>query len=149
MASKSSRVAGEAQEVSRSVYEAVQALAETQINVLQQLANIQRDQFTQALETARDQLRLVSQMRDPRAFASAQADLLKDYGQKYLTSVDEAVRIITTAWEEYGDQLGKSMKTATDAFQRAAETAAQGTEEAVRSATASTRKGGRKPAQDL
>jgi hypothetical protein len=140
MADESSQFAGESQEAGRPLYEAMQGLAETQFKILQQLANIQRDQFNQALEAARDQLQLISQMRDPRGFAAAQADLLKGYSEKYLDSVNEAVDIVTQAWEEYGKQVEKSMKTATDAVQRAAQTATRGSQEAMSSATESTKK---------
>ncbi len=140
MAKDPSQVMGDAQEAGRSMYEAIQGLAETQFKILQQLANVQREQFNQALEAARDQMRLISQMRDPREFASAQADLVKGYGQKYLDSVNEAVSIVSDAWEQYGDQVGKNMQTATDALQRAGQDTMRQTEQAAGSATSGTKR---------
>ena len=109
MQDKSSEVLGEAQTTNRYMYQAVQGLAETQFKILQRLADVQREQFSRALEAARDQLRLVSQVRDPREFASAQAHLVQGYGQQYVDSVNEAVGVISSAWEDYGNQLEKSI----------------------------------------
>lgn len=142
MQDKSSESLSEGQAAQRYTYEAIQRLAETQFKILQRLADVQREQFSQALEAARDQLRLVSQVRDPREFASAQAHLVQGYGQQYMDRVNEAVSVISTAWEEYGDQLGKSMNTAANAARSAMDTTTRGAEEAADNATAkSTRKG--------
>jgi hypothetical protein len=71
---------------------------------------VQREQFSRALEAAHDQLRLVSQVRDPREFASAQAHLVQGYGQQYVDSVNEAVDVISSAWEDYGNQAREKHK---------------------------------------
>jgi len=127
----------EAQDAHRAMSGAIQGLAETQLSMLQRLADVQCRQFNQAVEAAREQLRLISQAKDPQAFTSAQANLVETYGQQYLNSVNEATGIISRAWEDYRSQLEKSMGTAADLAQRAAGITTAGIEEA----SGTTRKG--------
>jgi phasin family protein len=110
----------EAQEATRSVYDAIQGLAGVQVNILHRLAQVQQDVFKQAFEATNDQWQLISQVRDPREFASAQADLAKRYGQRYVDSVKKAFDVIVEGWQEYGDRLETSARTVTGKAQRAA-----------------------------
>jgi hypothetical protein len=110
----------EAQEATRSVYDTIQGIAGVQVNIVQRLAQVQQDVFNQAFQAAGDQLQLISQIRDPREFASAQRDLAKRYGQRYVDSVKQAVDIIVEGWQEYGDRVEKAATTATSKAQRAA-----------------------------
>ena len=71
----------------------------------------------QASEAANEQLQLLTKARDPRAFASAQADLVKRHGQLYVDQLKKSVDIIAGAWEEYGDQVEKSAGAVTDKAQ--------------------------------
>jgi hypothetical protein len=128
------------QEVNRCVYDAIEAGARTHFKTMQRLADVQRDVFNQAFGAAGDQLQLVSQFRDPREFASAQANLIKGYGQMYVDCVNEAVDIVSEAWDEYGDQLEQSIHTARDKAQQATHAATQAIKEATNTATESTKR---------
>src|SRR5680860_74720 len=119
----------QAQETNRSMSEAMRGLAGTQFKVMQQLAGVQREQFQQAVEAARNQMQLIGQKREPQEFASTQADLVRQYGQKYADSVTKAVGIVSQALEEYGEQLKKSKNAATDEVQQAADTTTRGSKE--------------------
>ncbi|MGH8503945.1 MAG: phasin family protein [Gammaproteobacteria bacterium] len=110
----------QAQDVNRSIQEAIQGLTGTQFNVMQRLGDVQRGMFSQAVEAANEQLQVLARVRDPRDFASAQADLVKSYGQKYVESVNEAVDIVAEAWQEYGDRLEKSADAGNGKAQKAA-----------------------------
>jgi predicted nucleic acid-binding protein len=140
MRDKGSEFLNEAEDANRSMYATIQALAETQFKILQRLADVQREQFRQALEAARDQLRLISQVRDPQEFASAQAELVKGYGQQYMDSINEAVNIMSGAWKQYGEQLEKGLTSGADVFRRMADTATRGAEEATSRAAKTTEK---------
>jgi hypothetical protein len=103
-----------------SVYDAMQGITGVQLNILQRLAQVQQDVVNQAVEATNDQFHLISQIRDPREFASAQSDLAKRHGQRYVDIVKQAVDIIAEGWQEYGDRLEKAATTATSNAQRAA-----------------------------
>jgi phasin family protein len=119
MADNASQFVNEAQEANRYFFAALQGLAGTQAQVVQRLGEVQRGIFNQAVEAANDQLRIMGRTRDPREFATAQADLVKSYGRKYVESVTEAVDIVADAWQDYGDRLEKTMSAAADRTQRA------------------------------
>jgi predicted nucleic acid-binding protein len=140
MRDKGSDILNEAEDANRNMYATIQALAETQFKILQRLADVQREQFRQALEAARDQLRLISQVRDPQDFATAQAELVKSYGQQYLDSVNEAMNIMSGAWQQYGEQLEKGLASGADVFRRMTDTATRGAEEASSRAAKTTEK---------
>jgi phasin family protein len=91
-----------------------------QMNVFQRLGEVQRKAFSQAVEATNAQFQLLSRTRDPREFASAQADLVKKYGQRYVDCANQAIDITVQAWQEYGDRLEKTVNTVTDKAQRAA-----------------------------
>jgi hypothetical protein len=118
MADETQQFAQQAQEATRSMYETVQGMAQMQLNVLQRLGEVQRDQFRQAAETANTQMQLISKIRDPREFARAQADLVKASGQKYVDTINQTVEVMTQAWQEYADRLEKTADTATDKAQQ-------------------------------
>jgi gas vesicle protein len=120
MADNTAQFANQAQDVTRPMYEAIQGIAETQINIFQKLAGVSVTQYNQAIEAAKDQLQLISRVRDPREFASAQADLVKNHGQRYVDSVKEGVDIVVEAWQQYGDRLEQSASTGMDRTQQAA-----------------------------
>jgi phasin family protein len=119
MADDTTQFVNEAQEAARSIYAAIQGLAETQVNTVQRLGSVQQDLLGQAVEATNDQLQLVGRVRDPREFASAQADLAKRHGQRYVESVKQAVDIVADAWQEYGDRIEKTINATTDKAQRA------------------------------
>lgn len=112
MADNTVQFANEAQDVARSVYGTVQGIAETQFNIMQRLAGVQQELFNQAYEATNDQLQLISRIKDPQEYASAQADLAKSHGQRYVNSVNKAVDIVVEAWQECGDRLEHTMNTA-------------------------------------
>lgn len=114
MANNTVQLANQAQEMTRSVYGAVQGLGQTQLNVLQRLSEVQQRFITQTFEATNDQLQIFGQIRDPREFASAQADLVKNHGQRYVESVNETVQIMADALQEYGDRLERAMSTVSD-----------------------------------
>lgn len=120
MADNATQMINEAQEANRAFCETIQGMTGTHINILQRLGDVQRGVFNQAFEATNDQLQLVSRVRDPREFAAAQADLVKDHGQRYVESVKEAVDVVVEAWQEYGNRIEKGVSAATDKAQRAA-----------------------------
>ncbi len=114
----------QAQNVNRSMVNALQDMTGVQSQILQRLAGIQQGLCSQALEAANDQLQLVGQVRDPREFASAQADLVKRHGQRYADSLTQAVEAVADAWQAYGERLAQGLDQATDQAQRTARKAA-------------------------
>ncbi|MGH8503401.1 MAG: phasin family protein [Gammaproteobacteria bacterium] len=141
MRDKGSEFVKEAQEANRSALESIQGLAETQFKILQRLADVQREQFQQAVAAAREQLRLISQVKDPREYASAQAKLVQNYGQEYLKSMNDAVGIMSSAWEAYVKQMEKSVKSAADTFRKAADTTTRGAQKPAGRASQRATKG--------
>src|SRR5215210_6734051 len=81
-----------AQEATRTLVEAMQGIAGMQANILQLLARV----------------------REPREFASAQAELVKRHGQLYVEQLQKTVDVVAEAWQEYGQRLAKSTHTVTD-----------------------------------
>jgi phasin family protein len=124
MADNTAQFVNDAQEATRCIYAAIQGLAETQVNALQRLSAVQQDVLHQASEVANEQLQLISRVRDPREFASAQGDLAKRHGQRYVESVKQAVDIVAEVWEEYGNRIEKTMNTATYKAQQGSRRAA-------------------------
>ena len=114
MADDPTQFANQAQEATRTMVEAMQALAGMQSNILQQLSEIQQGLFKQGAEAANEQLQLLARVREPREFASAQAELVKRHGQLYADQVKKTTDVIAEAWQEYGQRLEKSANTATD-----------------------------------
>jgi phasin family protein len=114
MADKTSQFTNTAQEATRSMVEAMQGIAGMQSSILQRLVEVQQNIVKQASEAANEQLQLISRVRDPREFATAQADLVKRHGQLYVEQLKKTVDVIAGVWEEYGDQLAKSANTVTD-----------------------------------
>jgi hypothetical protein len=120
MADNTVQFVNEVQGVTRSMYEAIQGFAGTQANFLQRLGEVQRDVLNQAFEATNDQLQLIGRLRDPREFASAQANLAKSHGQRHVDSVKKTVDIVVEGWQEYSDRLEKTANAATHKAQRAA-----------------------------
>jgi hypothetical protein len=114
MADDPTQFANQAQEATRTMVEAMQALAGMQSNILQQLSEIQQGLFKQGSEAANEQLQLLSRVREPREFASGQAELVKRHGQLYVEQVKKTTDVIAEAWQEYGQRLEKSANTVTD-----------------------------------
>jgi phasin family protein len=123
MSTKSSQPFNQALGANQSTYEAIQRLTEIQFKTLQQLADVRGNQINQAMEAMRDQMQLISKMGDPGQLASSQAELAKRSGQQYVENVNEAIRIVSKAWEQYGAELEKSMNAAMDGVRKAAESA--------------------------
>lgn len=112
--------ANRAQDVTRSAFGAFKGIAEVQSSILQRLGGIQQDAIQQAYAAANDQVQLVSRIRDPREFASSQAELVKTYGQRYVDSVKQAIDVTAEAWQEYGDRVEQGTKSVANTAQRAA-----------------------------
>ena len=114
MADDPTQFANQAQEATRTMVEAMQALAGMQSNILQRLSEVQQGLLKQGAEAANEQLQLLSRVREPREFASAQAELVKRHGQLYVEQLQKAVDVVAGVWQEYGDRLAKSANTVTD-----------------------------------
>jgi phasin family protein len=119
MPDNTTQFANQAQEATRSIFKAAQNGAGAQFNVVQRLGEIQQRVVRQAIQVSNEQLQLVGKARDPRAFANAQADLVKRHGQRYVESVQEAVDVVAEAWQDCGDRLEGTLNTVTDKAQRA------------------------------
>jgi phasin family protein len=114
MADDPTQFANQAQEATRTMVEAMQALAGMQSNILQRLSEVQQGLLKQGSEAANEQLQLLSRVREPREFASGQAELVKRHGQLYVEQVKKTTDVIAEAWQEYGQRLEKSANTVTD-----------------------------------
>jgi hypothetical protein len=114
MADDPTQFANQAQEATRTMVEAMQGIAGMQANMLQRLSEVQQGLFKQGAEAANEQLQLLARVREPREFASAQAELVKRHGQLYADQVKKTTDVIAEAWQEYGQRLEKSANTATD-----------------------------------
>jgi hypothetical protein len=114
MADDPTQFANQAQEATRTMVEAMQALAGMQSNILQRLSEVQQGLLKQGAEAANEQLQLLSRVREPREFASGQAELVKRHGQLYVEQVKKTTDVIAEAWQEYGQRLEKSANTVTD-----------------------------------
>jgi phasin family protein len=119
MVDNSAQFANQAQEATRAIFQTVQGGAGKQFNLVQRLGEIQQRLVQQAIEASNEQLRVLTQVRDPRAFADAQADLVKRYGQWYVEYIQQAVDVVAEAWQDYGDRLAGTLNTVTDKAQRA------------------------------
>jgi hypothetical protein len=120
MADDPTQFTNQAQEATRTMVEAMQGIAGMQANMLQRLSEVQQGLLKQGSEAANEQLQLIGQVRDPREFATAQADLVKRHGQLYVEQLQKAVDVVAEAWQEYGNRLAKSTRTVTDKAQSAA-----------------------------
>lgn len=120
MADSTAQFANQAQDMTRSMVGAAQGLAETQMNILQRLGEVQQGMMRQSYEAANEQLQIISQIRDPREFASAQAKLVKSHGQKYVDTIKQTVDSLAQAWEDYGNRLESTVNTAVDKTRAAA-----------------------------
>ena len=119
MIDNTTQVVNQAQDATRSVQQTIQDLTGVQMKVFQRLGEVQWKAFSQAVEATNAQFQLLSRTRDPREFASAQADLVKKYGQRYVDCANQAIDITVQAWQECGDRLEKTVNTVTDKAQRA------------------------------
>lgn len=108
MADNTTQFANQTQDMTRSMQQAMQGMAETQFNMFQRMARIKADQFNQAIALNNDQLQIMSKVRDPKEFANAQAELVKIHGQRYVDSVKEGVDAMVEAWRQYGERLESS-----------------------------------------
>jgi phasin family protein len=119
MTDNTTQSVNQAQDATRSIHQTLQDLIGVQMNVFQRLGKVQQKAFSQAVEATNAQFQLLSRSSDPREFASAQADLVKEYGQRYVDCANQAIDITVQAWQEYGDRLEKTVNTVTDKAQRA------------------------------
>jgi phasin family protein len=119
MAENTRQFANQAQEASRSIFQAAQNAAGIQLSMAQRLGEIQQRAVRQAIQASHEQLQLAGKVRDPRAFASAQADLAKRYGQRYVENVQEAVDVVAEAWQDCGARVEGTINTVTAKAQRA------------------------------
>ncbi len=122
MADTTSKSTDKAQEATRSMFDTMQGMAGMQSSILQRLSEIQQSMLKQASEAANEQLQLMTKAREPRAFAAAQAELVKRHGQLYVDQMKKSVDVIAAAWEEYGDKAEKGVDTVTDKAQSATST---------------------------
>jgi phasin family protein len=111
-----------AEDATRTIYNAAQELLGVQYNTAQRLAEVQQGVLNHTIEAANDQLQVIGRVRNPREFASAQAELVKTYGQRCVDSLKRTVDIVAEGWQEYGDRLEKGVNAATDKVQRTAST---------------------------
>jgi hypothetical protein len=114
MADDPTQFTNQAQEAMRSMVDAMQGIAGMQANLLQRLSEVQQGLLKQGSEAANEQLQLLSRVREPREFASAQAELVKRHGQLYVEQLQKTVDVVAEAWQEYGQRLEKSADTVTD-----------------------------------
>ncbi len=120
MTDNTTQLVNQAQDATRSMHQTIQELMGVQMNVVQRLGEVQQKAFNQAVEATNAQFQLLGRTRDPREFASAQADLVQEYGQRYVDCANQAIDITVQAWQEYGDRVEKTVNTVTDKAQRAA-----------------------------
>ncbi|MGH8624937.1 MAG: phasin family protein [Gammaproteobacteria bacterium] len=120
MTDNTTQLVNQAQDATRSIHQTIQDLMGVQMNVVQRLGEVQQKAFNQAVEATNAQFQLLNRTRDPREFASGQADLVQEYGQRYVDCANQAIDITVQAWQEYGDRLEKTVNTVTDRAQRAA-----------------------------
>ncbi|MGH8579621.1 MAG: phasin family protein [Gammaproteobacteria bacterium] len=120
MTDNATQFVNQAQDATRSIHQTIHDLLGVQMNVFQRFRDVQQKAFSQAVEATNAQFQLLSRARDPREFASAQADLLQEYGQRYVDCANQAIDITVQAWQEYGDGVEKTVNTVTDKAQRAA-----------------------------
>ncbi len=109
----------QAQEATHSIFHAAQNGAGTQLNAVQRLGKIQQRLVRQAIEASREQLQLCGKVGDPRAFADAQAELVKRHGERYVKFVHNALDVVTEAWQDCGARLEGTINTVTDKAKRA------------------------------
>lgn len=114
MANNDAQYTSQAQHIAQSLYGSMQSMVETQINVLQRLGGVQQSAFQQAIEAVNDQLQLLGRVRDPREYASAQADLVKEHGQRYVDSIKQAIDITAEGWRAHADRLEQAVNRASD-----------------------------------
>jgi phasin family protein len=119
MTDSSAQFANQAQEAQRAILQTVQGGAGRQFNLVQRLGEIQQRLVQQAIEASNEQLQVLTQVRDPRAFADAQANLVKRHGHWYVEYIQQAVDVLAEAWQDYGDRLEGTLNTVTDKAQRA------------------------------
>ena len=120
MTDNTTQLVNQAQDATHSTHQTLQDLMGVQMNVFQRLGKVQQKAFSQAVKATNAQFQLLSRTRDPREFASAQADLVKEYGQRYVDCANQAIDITVQAWQEYGDRLEKTVDTVTDKAKQAA-----------------------------
>jgi hypothetical protein len=135
-------VRSKAHEASRSMFDAMQGMAEIQIKIWRQVGDVQRKTFSDAVEAIQAQVQLIGKMNTPREFANVQAHLVKEYGQKYADSISATAEFVAQALQEYGDRF-EELKSATDDMQEAVSIALQEGKERAnggKKAVASTKK---------
>lgn len=115
-----SQFTNQAQDITRSIYDAFRGVADVQLNILQRLSGIHQNLCQQAYEASNDQLQVFSKVRDPREFASAQAELVKTHGQRYVDSLKQIIDVTAEAWQEYGRRLEATTRDVTNKAERAA-----------------------------
>jgi hypothetical protein len=120
MTDNATQVVNQAQDATRSMYQTLQDLMGVQMNVFQRLGEVQQKVFSQTVKAINAQFQLLSRTSDLREFAFVQADLVREYGQRYVNCANQAIDITVQGWQEYGDRLEKTVNTVTDKAKRAA-----------------------------
>jgi hypothetical protein len=123
MVDTTANFAHQAQNFVQSVFGNVQGMTEVNRDITQRLVTIQQGLISQSGEAAKDELELISRVRDPREFAAAQADLVERHGQRYVDSVKQSVKIVAEAWRAYAERAASGVNEAADKTRRAAKSA--------------------------
>ncbi len=119
MVDTTAQFAHQVQDIVRSMFGNVQGMTEVQREIAQRLASVQQELISETTEATREELELLSRVRDPREFATAQAELVRRHGQRYVDSVKQSVEIVADAWQSHGDRLAQGVKESTDKTRRA------------------------------
>jgi len=124
MTHQNPNVRNKVHEASRTTFDALQGMAENTINIWRQMGDVQRKSYSAAVEASQAQLELMGKTNAPRKYASAQADLVKDYGEKYVANINETVEVMSQAWQGYAERI-EELRAATGDMQDAVSIAAQ------------------------
>jgi phasin family protein len=119
MPDNTTQFANQAQDATRSLFKAAQDGAAMQLKVIQRLSEIQQRGVRQAIAAGNEQVQILRNVRDPRALADAQAELVKRHGQRYVEYAQEAFEVVAEAWQDYGERLQGTIHTMRDKAQRA------------------------------
>ena len=94
-------------------------MTEVQREIAQRLMSVQQELISETTEATREELELISRTRDPREFATTQAELVRRHGQRYVDSAKQSVEIVADAWQAYGDRLAQGVDETMDKTRRA------------------------------
>lgn len=120
MADNTQQFTKQAQDIAQSFYGNLQGMVEMQVSVAQQLSGVQQEILQQSTERTSDEMQLISRLRDPREYATAKAELIKRYGDRYVETINKSIDITVAGWKEYADRLESSADTAASKTRTAA-----------------------------